>query len=99
MTGKMINQQTPCKSCTQMHSCREVYRQLGNTEVPLALSKIIAAFLLPILVFITSLAVFGPISAKITAAKQLQIALGFLPALAVTFLCILIIKLITQKAK
>jgi hypothetical protein len=74
-----------------------VYQQLGNIEGPSVLVKVISAFLLPLVVFIVSLAVFERMFAGATGAGQAQTALSFVLALLATFVCILIIRVINRR--
>ena len=75
--------ETPKKSLTG-HDCREVYQQLGKAEGPSVVFKVVAAFLLPLMVFIAALAASEKILAKVISSKEAQTALSFLLALAVT---------------
>jgi len=90
-------QQKFCRECSQRHKCRDVYRQLGKAEGPSVVFKVLAAFLLPILIFIASLATFERILTRTTDIKELQILLGFLLTSSVTFAGVLIIKAINKK--
>ncbi|MHC4462298.1 MAG: SoxR reducing system RseC family protein [Planctomycetota bacterium] len=78
-----------CQDCNQRQNCQEVYQKLGKTKGPSVVFNTVAAFLLPILVFIASLAAFEAIFGKA--------GLSFVSALSVTFVCILIIKAIKSK--
>jgi len=78
-----------CQDCDQRQNCREVYQKLGKTKGPSVVFNALAAFLLPILVFIASLAAFEAIFGKA--------GLSFLFALSVTFICILMMKAIKSK--
>lgn len=86
-----------CQQCNQKHDCRDVYRQLGEAESPSVVFKVVVAFLLPMVVFIASLVVFDHILAKAMNAEKLQTTLGFLLALSVTVVFILIIKVINRQ--
>jgi hypothetical protein len=79
-----------CQECDQKHQCQEIYQQLGKARGPSVAFNAIAAFLLPILVFIVTLAIFEKILAGIIDIKELRIALDFLLVLSVTFVVILI---------
>lgn len=92
-----MSQQKFCQNCSKKHECREVYRQLGKTEGPSVVFKVVVAFLLPLMVFIAALAVFEKILAKIVNTKPLQTALVFLLAASVTFALILIIRAISKQ--
>jgi hypothetical protein len=82
-----------CQECDQKHKCQDIYQQLGKSQGPPVAFKAVVAFLLPLLIFIASLAAFVGILAGITNIK-LRIALDFLLALFVTLTTILIIKMI-----
>jgi hypothetical protein len=98
MVAKTMAEQKFCHDCTQNRDCRKAYNQLGSTEGPSVAVKVIVAFLLPVVVFIGSLAAFGQVLAKAVNSKELQTVLSFLIAILVTFVCILIIKAIKRRA-
>jgi hypothetical protein len=81
-----------CRYCPEKHKCQEIYEELGKAKGPSVALKVVAAFLVPLVVFIGSLAVFEGISAKIANTKALQTIISLLLALSVTFVCILVIK-------
>jgi hypothetical protein len=85
-----------CKECVQKHDCRGVYEQLGNAPGSSVVFKVILAFLLPLIVFIVSLAVSERVFDGAFSDKKLQIFLSLLPALLVTFICIFIIRVINK---
>jgi hypothetical protein len=86
-----------CQSCHQKDNCREAYRRLGGARGPSILGKVVLAFLLPMLVFIASLAVFQKILAKAAAAKGVQTTLSFLLAAAATLVCVLVTRAIDKQ--
>ena len=88
-----------CQDCHQRHDCQKIYEQLGNFTGPSVVFKVIVAFLLPVIVFIVSLAVFEEIFAKAVNTEQLQTLLGFLIALLITFVCILIVRAISRRLR
>lgn len=88
--------QNRCQSCEQKHNCQEIYQQLGKIECPSVIPKVLAAFLLPLVVFIAALAVFEGILAKSINTRELQTALNFLLALLVTCVFTLIIRAIKR---
>ena len=59
--------------------------------------KVILAFLLPLIVFIASLAVFERLLAGTINNGRAQIALSLLLALLVVFVCMLITRVINRK--
>ena len=85
-----------CQGCNQSHRCQEVYEHLSQIEGPGVAFKVVVAFLLPILVFIGCLAAFEGILGEITNSKGVQTAVGFLLALMVSGICILIVKAINR---
>lgn len=91
-----MDQQEICHGCTQKSKCQEVYEKMGNIQGGPIVSKVITAFLLPILVFIACLACFDKILSKVTKIKELQTVAGLLLALLVTCVCVLMIRLINR---
>jgi len=85
-----------CQDCTQKRDCQGIYEQLGGTPGPSVTLNVILAFLLPLLVFIVSLAVFEKVLAGTFNTGRLQTVVSFLLALLVTFACILITRVIRK---
>ena len=92
-------QQEFCEDCKQKHDCQEIYKQLGDIKGPSVVIKVIVAFLLPLVVFIVSLAAFQEIFGNAIDDQRLLTILSLLPALLVTFVCILIIRVINRRLK
>ena len=86
-----------CQNCFQKHDCKRVYEQLGSTSGPSVVIKVILAFLLPLIVFIVSLAVFERVFAEAIKNGRTLIAVNLMLALLVTFVCILITRVINKK--
>ncbi len=89
------------KGCGHEHNCQSIYRKLAGLQGTSVVLKVSLAFLLPILVFIISLAAFERTLEKMIIVKipygsaiWLQTILGFLFALSVTFVVMLVIKMI-----
>ena len=92
-------QQKFCQECNQKRNCKEVYQQLGNTKNPSVVFKVVIAFLVPLVVFIAALAIFKAILAGIINSKEAQTAISFLLALSVTFVAVLVIKMIGKQLR
>ena len=86
-----------CQQCNQRHDCGKVYEQLGKIEGPSIVRKAVQAFLLPLIVFTVSLAIFEKIFSSIISDGQSQSALSFALALLLTFICILLTRVIGGK--
>lgn len=86
-----------CRGCNQKDRCQEAYRQLGSVRGPSILGRVVLAFLLPMLVFIGSLAVFERAAGKAAAAKDVQTALSLLLAAAATLVCVLATRAIDKR--
>ncbi len=91
-----MDEQEFCHTCKQKNDCRNVYRKLGNTESPPVTSKVILAFLLPLLVFIVSLGISERILTSVINAGHILAALSFLLALLFTFACIVLTRMIRK---
>ena len=92
----MDNQKT-CKGCSYEHDCRNIYKNLADYHGISIVFKVCFAFLLPVLVFIVSLAVFERALTRMINTVWLQIALVFLLALLVTFVIMLIVRVINKE--
>ena len=97
MLEKTMDENEFCGNCNQKHNCGSIYNQLGNTNGPSVVVKVVIAFLLPLLVFIISLAIFEEIFAKTINNQLVQTALCMVSALLVTFSYILIVRLIYKR--
>ena len=100
MVSKTMAEQKFCEDCKQKHDCERIYQQLGNIQGPSVVIKVIVAFLLPLVVFIVSLAVFSQHQFFVKNwrwMEELRTVLSFLMALLVTFVWILIIRVINRR--
>ncbi len=86
-----------CQQCNQSQNCSKVYEQLGKAEGPSIVRKVVLAFLMPLVVFVGSLAVFERMFSGAISSGQSQSALSFASALLLTFGCILVTKVISGK--
>lgn len=89
-------QQDHCQQCNQRQNCSDLYEQLGKTEGASVVKRVIIAFLLPLVVFISSLVIFERIFSAVVSAGQTQSAMSFVSALLVTLACILLTKVISR---
>ncbi len=94
---KTMAEQKFCSDCKQKHDCQEIYKQLGDVKGPSVVVKVIVAFLLPLVVFIVTLAIFERILSEAISTDQLQTALSLLAALLITFICILTVRMINRR--
>ena len=69
---------------------------MGDSPGPSVTLKVILAFLLPLMIFIVSLAVFERVLVNTTSTEQIQTALSFVLALLTTFVCVLITRVISK---
>lgn len=90
-------QQKNCQGCSQEHDCQAIFKKLAGVKGRSVIFKVSLAFLLPIIVFITSLAAFQQILAEMIDTKRLLTILSFLLALSVTFAVVLIIKIMNRQ--
>jgi hypothetical protein len=97
MVAKIMAQQKLCQQCNQRQDCGQVYEQVGKSEGPSIVKKVVLAFLLPVVTFIISLAIFEKMFSGVTSAGQVQSGLSFAAALLLTFVCILVTKAIDSQ--
>jgi len=98
MVVKRMTEEKFCQKCDERHKCREIYQKIGNAKGRSFVCEVLIAFLLPILAFIASFAIFDTILVKAIETKEIRTALDFILALSVTFALVVIIKIIRQSA-
>ena len=90
-----------CDKCGYRHSrgrcCIDIYQQLGKTKGPSVVGKVLLAFIVPLLVFITSLILAAYILSIFMAEEGTNSFLALLIALAVTVIIVRIIRICTRK--
>ena len=96
MVLETMVQQESCQGCHQKDDCQKLYEQLTNAKGPSVTVKVVLAFLLPLVVFIVSLAVFEKILDGSFAGGQSRAAVAFALALLATLACIFIVKFINR---
>jgi superfamily II RNA helicase len=89
--------QQQCQNCGQRQSCKETYKQLGRSKEPNVLSKVIQAFLLPLILFIFSLAVVERLLTEKLKSEAGRNFLALAAAALVVFLYLVILKLWRRK--
>jgi hypothetical protein len=92
-----MDKQKTCKGCTYEHSCQDVYKKLTDFHGAPVVLRVCHAFLLPVLVFIISLVFLERILTRTINSVWLQIMLGFLLALSMTFVVMLITRVIGKR--
>jgi hypothetical protein len=87
-------EQQQCQSCGMKDSCKEVYKKLGESDAPNVLTKVIMAFLLPLILFIFSIVVGERLLIeKLKDAKEVNI-IAFALAIAIVLLYVFTLKLL-----
>jgi uncharacterized integral membrane protein len=89
-----MDDQDICQGCGQKNRCEQVYKALGCVKGPSVVSKVVMAFLLPLLVFIIALSVSQKIIAEYLDAQHWQTIISFTIAMLVTGICVVSIKFV-----
>jgi predicted transporter len=95
--GKTMAHEDFCSRCAESHDCKTLYEQVGKSQGPNIARTAIIAFLLPIAVFITALAVSDHVFKQAVAGKNLRFIIGFALAGCASFACILVVKAINVR--
>ena len=96
MVAKTMAEQKFCQDCKQKHDCQKVYQQLGDIQGPSVVIKVVVAFLLPLVVFIVTLAIFDKILSGFEMTADLQTVFSVAASLLITFICILIVRVVNR---
>jgi len=92
-----MTQEDFCSGCPQSRDCKAVYEQVGKSTAPDVTKKVLVAFLLPVAVFIASLALFDCLFAKVNFGNDVRIVAAFVPAAGVSLVGILIARMINLR--
>ena len=85
--------QQQCQNCEQKHNCQEVYKQLGQSKAPKVLSKVILAFLLPLILFVFSIAITEKRLNETLKSEAIRDLAAFAAGVLVVFLYLIVLKL------
>ena len=80
-----------CSGCRQRHDCKSTYEKLGKVKGESVFLKSVGAFLVPILLFIISLAVFEPVFESWISGKNARTAICALAGAGVCYVYLVII--------
>lgn len=69
MVEKRMAQSKSCERCSHANDCTKVYEQLGCAKGPSIVGAVVVAFLVPILVFLGTLAGFGWLLESVVPAR------------------------------
>jgi len=92
-----MNEKQICQSCSQQRDCKQIYEQMGNAKGPCVALNVFLVFLLPIIVFIASLAVLQRTFAYLMHSPAVAILTSVILAAAMSFIVILIVKSVMKK--
>lgn len=93
-----MTQSKSCEGCSHAHDCKMVYEQLGCMDGPSVTWAVMLAFLVPILVFVGSLAGFGLLLENaVPKAYQVPLTAGL--ALATTTGVMLIVRVLVRRRR
>jgi len=84
-----------CDGCRHAHTCKEVYGRLGSAEGPSVASKVVVAFLLPMVMFVVALGGFGGLLEDIVA-NPYQTPLALVLALSTTAALMLVVRILVR---
>jgi hypothetical protein len=86
--------QHQCQSCGMQDTCKEAYKKLGECNAPSVLTKVISAFLLPLILFIISIVLGQKYLMGILKSERSADLAAFAAAVVVVFLYLLTLKVI-----
>ena len=86
-----------CESCNQKESCGVIYEKIGNIKGPSVTLKVITAFLIPLLAFISSLIACDGFLNRFIVNEKLKTISSILVALIVTLIVVIVIKKRTRQ--
>ena len=94
-----MDQHNHCQGCIQRGRCQEAYERLGGFRGPSVVSKVLIAFLMPMVVFIVCLAVLERVLPMAGIQSGLKSVISLLGSLAVVALSIFAVRAGSIQAK
>ncbi len=88
-----MDQQNLCQGCIQQNRCQEAYERLGSFQGPSVVRKVLIAFLMPMVVFIVSLAVLEQVLPMFGIHSGLKSLISVLGSLTVVVLSIFAVRI------
>lgn len=81
----MINRDY-CSGCAHEHDCKTIYKAIGESKGPSVTGKVLLAFVVPIFVFITILAIAEAVFSKVAWPGWVEIVIEGVAASAASVL-------------
>ena len=81
----MINDSN-CSECNHKHDCKSIYEAMGHSRGPSVLGKVFAAFVIPIFVFILTIAAAETILIRAGMPTEWRLLSGFILAVGAALL-------------
>lgn len=81
-----------CSNCPQHEGCKSTYERLGKAEGSFVAIRAVAAFLVPILIFILSLALFPKLLGESVSGKNWRTLISVALGLLVCFFYVLMVR-------
>ncbi len=92
-----MTNQPLCDQCNQKQSCKDLYQKLGQDKGPSVTRAVLAAFLLPIVVFIAALAASQHFLVAAALSPGLQTIVSLLIAVLAALSCVFITKAVNTR--
>lgn len=90
-----------CENCGYRHShencCMDIYQRLGRTKGPSVISRVLLAFVLPLLIFIISLVLASYILSIFKIEDYTKTLFSFLAALTTAVVFVLLIRVFRRQ--
>ena len=91
-----MTDQEICGKCSQRNGCKQAYQRMADYKGPSVLGKVLIAFVVPLLSFILTAAVFQELTADL-ASKTAKTILSFILAVGTTAIVIAIIQVANRR--
>ena len=88
-----------CENCTDQHECKSIYKKVGHSQGPSVLLPVLAAFVLPLVVFFLSVWIFETVLVDYIDSRNVRSAAAIGLSAIVTVAVILIVRNLRTAAK
>jgi predicted permease len=94
---RKMTDQGICGKCSQRDSCKEVYQQMADNKGPSVLGKVLIAFAVPLLSFVSAVAVFSGLTTKIIPSEWGATTLSFFLAVGTAILVVAVTQVVNRR--
>jgi len=98
VVAEKMDDERLCHDCRHRQTCQQIYAKLGRDGVPSVLRKVLLGLLLPLVIFVVSVASISRLFSALELAVAAQAICSFVTAVAATICFVLVLRVLEKRA-